>query len=325
MSGMGMALRLRALDLLTHLLVGGGISPDERARVLSEMRLGGFRKASRNHLLRRMMRAGLAGGDVRILAPALEGLFTIACSALDSGVGWEILEHGTYEPHVVACYRRRLRPGMAVADIGANIGFHALHAAVLVGEKGSVIAVEPDPGNAALLDLSLSVNGSLLAVELITAAASDVPGELVESDLGNAANSGARFTHKERAVLERLVHGEAPLFRKVPALRWDDRFLDRRIDFVKIDIEGYEPIALRGMEQSLAIHRPVVLSEFAPSNLRDIGGVSSEEYLAWFRDRRYACAILDEPSGEEIPADAAALSSRLAGRHHLDLVFTPMG
>jgi len=323
MNSMGMRTREIALDLLTRLLVGGGIAPEERARVRSEMRLSGFRNASRNHLLRRMMRAGLAGGDVRILAPALEGLFTIACSALDSGVGWAILEHGTYEPHVVACYRRRLRPGMTVVDIGANIGFHALHAAVLVGEKGSVIAVEPDPGNIALLDLSLSVNGPLLAIELIEAAASDAPGELVESDLGNASNSGARFTHKDRAVLERLVHGEAPLFRTVPALRWDDRFLDRRIDFVKIDIEGYEPAALRGMEQSLARHRPVVLSEFAPSNLRNIGGISSEEYLAWFRDRRYSCAVLDEKTGEEIHGDAVAIASGLAGRHHIDLVFTP--
>lgn len=320
---MGMRARERALDLLTRLLVGAGIAEEERARVRSEMRLSGFRKASRNHLLRRMMRAGLAGGDVRILAPALEGLFTIACSALDAGVGWEILEHGTYEPHVVACYRRRLRPGMCVVDIGANIGFHALHAAVLVGAKGSVIAVEPDPGNVALLDLSLSVNGPLLAIELIEAAASDAPGELVESDLGNAANSGARFTHKDRAVLEKLVHGEAPLFRKVPALRWDDRFLERRIDFVKIDIEGYEPAALRGMEQSLARHRPVVLSEFAPSNLRDIGGVSSDEYLALFRDRRYGCAVLDEATGEEVHGDAGTIATRLAGRHHLDLVFTP--
>jgi len=324
MSEAGLGMRMRALDLLTRMLVGGGVSPEERPRVLSEIRLSGFRKASRGHLLRRMMRAGLDGGDVRILAPALGGLFTIACSALDGGVGWEILEHGTYEPHVVACYRRRLRHGMTVADIGANIGFHALHAAVLVGERGRVIAVEPDPGNVALFDLSLSVNGPLLPVELIAAAASDAPGELFESDLGNAANSGARFTHRDRAVLERLVHGEAPQFRKVPAIRWDDRFLERKIDFVKLDIEGYEPTALRGMERSLEAHRPVVLSEFAPSNLRDIGGVSSEEYLAWFRDRGYACSVLDEPSGEEIPGDAGVIASRIAGRHHLDLLFTPL-
>lgn len=323
MNGPGLFARELALGLLTRLLVGGGIAPEEDARVRSEMRLLGFRNAARNHLLRRMMRAGLRGGDVRILAPALDGLFTIACSALDAGVGWEILEHGSIEPHVVACYRRRLRPGMVVADIGANIGFHTLHAAVLVGEKGGVIAVEPDPGNAALLALSLSVNGPLLPVELIQAAASDAPGELIESDLGNAANSGARFTHRDRAVLEKLVHGESPLFRKVEALRWDDRFLDRKIDFVKIDIEGYEPMAMRGMEESLARHRPVVLSEFAPSNLRDIGGVSPEQYLAWFRDRRYACSVLDVATGDEIHGDAAAIAAGLKGRHHIDLVFTP--
>jgi len=324
MSRAGGWARVAAVDLLSRVLVGGGVTSEERARVRSEIHLSGFRKGARSHLLRRMMRAGLRGGDVRILASALDGLFTIACSALDAGVGWVILERGTYEPHVVACYRRRLKPGMVVADIGANIGFHALHAAVLVGKTGSVIAVEPDPGNVALLELSLSVNGPLLVVELIEAALSDAPGELVESDLGNAANSGARFTHRDRAVLERLVHGASPIFRKVSALRWDDRFLDRKIDFVKIDIEGYEPVAMRGMEQSLARHRPVILSEFAPSNLRDIGGMAPDEYLAWFRERRYECAVLDESTGDEVHADAAVIQSRLHGRHHVDLLFTPL-
>jgi FkbM family methyltransferase len=248
----------------------------------------------------------------------------LTCSATDASIGWEILQNGTYEPHVVAFYRRTLKPGMVVADIGANIGFHALHAATLVRPGGRVIAFEPDPQSASLLKLSLSLNDGL-PVDVIEAALSDAVGNVVLSDLGNAANSGARFTHPDRALLEGLVHGPDPRFGTVRALRWDDEYLATPVGLVKIDIEGFEPHALRGMEQSIERHRPLVLSEFAPSNLRSLGGVEPAAYLAWFRERGYRCAVLDGTSGEPVPASPADgdLSRQLGGRHHIDLVFTP--
>src|SRR5437867_6993510 len=108
------------LDLVSRTGVGGKIEPAEEARIEGELRLLGFRGALRANLLRRMMRESLRCGDVRMIFPALNGLFTLACSATDAAVGWEILRNGTYEPHVAAFYRRTLGPEMVVADIGAN-------------------------------------------------------------------------------------------------------------------------------------------------------------------------------------------------------------
>ncbi|MBZ5638263.1 MAG: FkbM family methyltransferase [Acidobacteriia bacterium] len=323
MNSVSAAARRVLLGLIGRAVTGAPIEPPERGWVDAELALSGFRKTAKSLLVRRLMRRGLEAGPVTILTPALGGLFTIATPGTDFGVGWEILEHGTYEPHVVEFYRRTLKPGMAVLDVGANIGFHALHAATLVGPAGRVIAVEPDPQSAALLRLSLSLAGGGLPVTVLEAALSDAPGELVQSDLGNAGNSGARFTHKERGRLEALVHGVHPQFRTVRAVVWDDGYPDTRIDFVKIDIEGFEPYALRGMERSLARYRPIVLSEFAPSNLTSIGGTEPSAYLAWFRARGYRVELVEERTARPLAVtDEEALRS-VGGGHHVDLAFVP--
>jgi len=322
MAGPDRAVRRVALAAIARFLDGPPLSAGESAAVMRDLDLLGFRKAAWGLLLKRRAAAALQDGGMTILARALGGRFVVACSGDDSGVGWEILEHGTYEPHVVAFYQRNVRPGMTVLDVGANIGFHALHAASLVGSEGRVIAVEPDPRNAGLLRLALAQNSGF-RLEVIEAALSDRDGEVILSDLGNPSNSGARFVHENQAVLDGLVHGPAPRFRNVPAFAWDSRYLATPIQFVKMDVEGFEPRVARGMERALAQHRPTVLSEFAPSNLRNLGGTEPAAYLQWFRERGYRCSVLVEPSGATEPADAARLAARLGTAHHVDVVFEP--
>jgi len=315
--------RMTLVDLVCRAVAGQGLRPEEIPEVEGRLRLFGFRKTARAFLLRRMARSAVEAGGITILSPALDGLFTLAVSGEDFGVGWDILERGTYEPHIVAFYRHHLRPGMTVLDVGANIGFHTLHAASLVGRSGRVFAVEPDPGNASLLKLSLSLQPEEMSVEVIEAALSDRDQELVLTDLGNAANSGARFTHPDRSRLEEHVHGPNPQFRTVRALRWDDHFPDQRIDLVKIDIEGFEPRALAGMEGTLARDRPVIVSEFAPSNLSDIGETKPSDYLAWFDERDYTCSVLDDQAGDPSPATPDEVFDRTRDLHHVDLLFRP--
>lgn len=315
-------LRRALLGLLGRAVGGHGLLPEERPQIERDLRTLGFRKTARSLLVRRMARSGLEQGEMTVIARALDGLFTIACAGDDFGVGWEILERGTYEPHVVAFYRRVLRRGMTVLDVGANVGFHALHAATLVRPGGRVVAVEPDARNASLLRLALSMNDSL-PVEVIEAALADADRELVLSDLGNRANSGARFTHRDRSVLDKLVHGPDPRFQSVRALRWDDGHLDLPVDLVKLDVEGFEPRVVCGMERSLERHRPIVLSEYAPSNLVNLGGTEPSAYLSWFLKRGYHCSILDEESAALVPGTDEAIAAHLRGRHHIDLVFSP--
>ena len=260
------------------------------------------------------------GGDAAVVTAALGGRFTMLVRPDDHGPGAEILATGTWEPHLAALWPKLVRPGAAVVDVGANVGFHALHAAVLAGPSGRVLAVEPDPGNARLLRASCRLLAGAAPVEVIEAALSDTDGELVLSDLGNAGNSGARFTHTDAAALQSLVHGPAPTFERVPALRWDARFGDIPVDLVKIDIEGWEPVAVRGMERCIETFRPAVVSEFAPSNVAGLGGTEPAAYLDWFLSRGYRAWIVDEPYGALTPLPGRNWQPET---HHADLLFLP--
>lgn len=320
MSYVGQSARRVLIEMVSGVLSGTTLTREERRWANAELSLSGFRGAALALVLRK--RFGQRAGALPVIASALDDRFRIAVDLFDATISWSILEHGAFEPDVVRLYRRVLSAGMSVVDVGANIGFHALHAASLVGASGHVTAIEPDPHATALLRLSASLAPLALApIEIVEAALSDQAGSLVHSDLGNAGNGGARFTAKSRASLEPHVHGVAPVFRDVRAIRWDDEHLDTHIDFVKIDIEGHEPFAVRGMERSLARHRPLVLSEVAPSNLRDLGGMDARDYLQWFVRRGYRTALVEGDGVRAANADEVLAAAQAS--HHVDVLFTP--
>jgi len=69
----------------------------------------------------------------------------------DRGIGKELVCYREHEPTATALLKTFLREGMTILDIGANIGYYALLEARSVGPSGRVVAVEPEPRNAALL------------------------------------------------------------------------------------------------------------------------------------------------------------------------------
>src|SRR5262245_36198270 len=63
-----------------------------------------------------------------------------------------VVHSGEYEPTETQLVRQVLKEGDVFIDVGANIGWFTVHAAKLVGEKGQVIAFEPEPSNLAMLE-----------------------------------------------------------------------------------------------------------------------------------------------------------------------------
>jgi len=88
-------------------------------------------------------------------------------------------------------FNNTLREGMIFCDVGANIGIYSLLAARLVGPTGKVIAVEPEPANAALLRKNIALN-QYKHVEVIEKAISERPG-ILELYLSNYAGSHSIF------------------------------------------------------------------------------------------------------------------------------------
>ncbi len=160
-----------------------------------------------------------------------------------------------------------LRPGMRVADVGANVGLYTLLMARLVGPQGRVFAFEPEPGMAAALARSAEENGSL-QVLVREAAVGDTPGTGILRQ--NPVNSGD-------GRMSRRPSGAPQSGTTVPICTLDEALAGQRVDFVKMDIQGWESNALRGARE-LVRRSPAVgiYFEFWPSGLAAAGSTAAE-------------------------------------------------
>jgi FkbM family methyltransferase len=163
-----------------------------------------------------------------------------------------------------ASIRAILKPGMNVIDIGANIGEYSIFLANLVGPRGRVIAVEPEPENFARLSEAVK---HLPRVEAIRAAASGIRGKL-------------NLFLSEKLNVDHRVYddGEGRHCLEVDAIALDDYIpVGLRVDFIKIDIQGGELSALKGAERILRDNHDIkILFEYWPFGLRRAGHEPSE-------------------------------------------------
>jgi FkbM family methyltransferase len=230
-----------------------------------------------------------------------------------------------HEPHVESVLRERLRDGDVMLDVGANIGLMTMLAASLVGARGRVIAVEPIPLNRALIARSAQASG-FGQVEVIGAAASDRSGTIELRTHPTTSNSSTPAAAGERL---RAADGRTI---KVPAVVLDEALAELdRLDVVKIDIEGMEPCALRGLERTLTRFRPLLLSEFHPWAIERASRSAPVEYLVWLRRFYPAITILHrdgtrercvEPEAVMAAWEEANAAAGMDGRLHLDLLLT---
>ena len=243
------------------------------------------------------------------------GEFQIYTAADDVAVGAHI-RGGGYEPQVTAVFRRFLRPGMHVIDVGANIGYFTMLAAMLVGAGGSVLAIEPNPRNVRLLEASRRQNG-FDHVRIMQLAAGREPGLLV---LNTSYSNGTTACAPEG--LNALLASET-----VPCVDIDALLkAGRRIGFIKIDVEGAEYNALQGCLRMIERDSPVIVSEFSPGLMPGISGIDGESYLRFLIDLGYDLAIIEDDGGfMRGAADPAHILSeyRAKGMDHVDIVAIP--
>lgn len=164
------------------------------------------------------------------------------------------------------------QPGMVVADIGAHMGYFTLAMARCVGPQGKVHAFEPDPDNLSLLARAVQAN-ALTNVEIHAAAVSEAEGTC------------RLYLCEENAGDNRIYDsGDGRPFIDIKTVALDQLLRDGKLDVVKMDIQGSEAKALRGMKSLLASNpKLLVLSEFSPSLIRQSGD-QPEDYLNQMRD-----------------------------------------
>lgn len=179
---------------------------------------------------------------------------------LDVVEGIEV-EEGVHEKETTGIFKSEIKEGDVVLDVGADIGYFACLAAKLVGDTGKIYAFEPNPNSLKYLKKNVGVN-NLRNVIVVPNAVSDKRGAEKFFMHGPHSSFGYdRFSDKEN-------------FSTIESITLDDFFgtNSARVNFVKIDVEGSEAKALRGMERLLRANKGVkIVMEFYPLLLKMAG------------------------------------------------------
>ncbi|MFH0940152.1 MAG: FkbM family methyltransferase [Planctomycetota bacterium] len=175
---------------------------------------------------------------------------------------------GEYEKEEAACIAGKIKPGMVTCDIGANLGYFTLLLAHLTGPHGHVYAFEPNPVMQGRLAENILLNPGLddgrIRLEAVALGAQAGEADFFCPAQGHDGAGGLKDTR--RAPLQKVIKV------RVTAL---DEFVSMRsikkLDFIKMDIEGGELDVLRGAERVLSELRPVILFEACEENTAPYG------------------------------------------------------
>jgi len=256
--------------------------------------------------LHRLVRSGRA-----IAGRSGKGIFTRRGIAyeldLSEGIDLAIYFGGMFELRTAIALGRLVEPSSLVLDIGANIGAHTLPLADLVGPQGRVMAFEPTDFAFRKLKRNLDLNPRLASrVETFHCFLTDkdesgVPAAVYSSwPLGGQSGLHAKHLGREMQTeqaqarsLDSVLSGHA----------------GRRVQLVKLDVDGYECDVLRGATSMVREMRPIFVMELSPYVLEE-RGASLDELLSYFIPNGYG--FYNEWTRRRLPSTAKELQ-RLVG------------
>ena len=218
---------------------------------------------------------------------------------LREGIDLAIYIFGFFEYETVRAYRRLLKPGDTVLDIGANIGAHTMHLARCVSPTGKVIAFEPTAYAYNKLRQNIALNpmlaGQIQAEQIMLDNSDDTQvkpqlyssWQIHDAAVNNHPKHGGRLmdtTGAHIVALDSYIAGH-----KIGA-----------VSLIKMDVDGHECQVLRGARDLLRRDKPILLMEIMPYGL-DETGASLDELLGILRV--YGYSLYDLNGKTALPND----------------------
>ncbi|MES2622912.1 MAG: FkbM family methyltransferase [Patescibacteria group bacterium] len=197
----------------------------------------------------------------------------------------DIYNNGIWEPEILEILKEHVQENSKCLDIGANIGQHSMCMAA-IAKKGKVYSFEPLPKLVNQINQSIQAN-NFTNVTVCNFGLSN-KNEVKEIYLDNL-NIG-RTTFDKRDEATSVERAEVKVFDDF----WNE---SDRIDFMKMDVEGYEYYALQGMKKNIATYHPKMLIEFTPLFYKKMN-ISSEELLTFILDLGYRIYDIDQNKKE---------------------------
>lgn len=220
----------------------------------------------------RVIRTNLAGWGVAPIRYAYLGDYTavvtthaglrLLMDTRDRSLAPHVALTGCWESNIERALVRLLKRGQRIVEVGANIGYHTLTMASMVGRTGHIDAFEPNPRLCELLRDTIYINGFNDIVTVQQSAALDREGPV-------KFQFDPRFLGGGNVVVPGYVDPTNQSL-EVAGVRLDDVLgAGPPVDLLRMDAEGSEPLALQGAEELLRRSpRMRIMMEFSPIMMR---------------------------------------------------------
>lgn len=209
----------------------------------------------------------------------------------DLSISPHILIDRQWEPVITKFFRRSIKKGYTVVEIGSNIGYFTTIAAKQAGSKGKVFAFEANPHVYSICKNNIELNGLSSIIKLKNIAITDKEGSLIFQKFtrhqGNSTIVSADLLPEYSDEIEQIT---------VPTDSLDQLLPAEKIDFIKIDAEGSERLIFSGMEKLIRNNDQVkILCEFFPERLSQ-ANVTPEELLDYISNMGFSISIINDKS-----------------------------
>ncbi len=191
----------------------------------------------------------------------------------------------------ISLIKKYTKAGDTVLDIGANIGFYAELLSGFVGEKGHVHCFEPDLTNFKHLQARCA---SLKNVTINNKAVADKT-QILKIYTSKQLNVDHR-TYKPDEYDQEIDIEAIAIDDYLP---FDSAQGDKKIAFIKMDIQGFEMSAVKGMTKTLQTPGLKMLSEFWPYGMRK-AGTSVLEYFLFLKQYNFYIYLIENDQLKEL-------------------------
>jgi FkbM family methyltransferase len=191
-----------------------------------------------------IMRARIFSEDFRVIREIQGSKMLLNLN--DAGISQELFFTGIHEPESTNSLKGILSHGMTIVEVGANIGYYALLEAGIIGRNGHIIAFEPSPINMTTFRANIALNGLEDRIETYQMGVGNKTHRMQFHIInkGNLSSFYQRAYSKDIQIISTI---------EVDVVALDDFFQSKpiKIDFLRMDVEGYEMEIIKGMQNML--------------------------------------------------------------------------
>lgn len=213
-----------------------------------------------------------------------------------------------WEPQTINILHKLIKLGDSVIEVGANVGAHSLIISKIIGKNGNLVAIEPTDYAFSKLQRNYNLNPSLKEnTKLLRAYVSNNEHDKVAKIRSSwQINASSKMKEDKDETYTGEITTLDSLFINLP-----------QIDFIKIDVDGFDYKVLTGSAQLLEKFKPIVFIELGEYHL-NLNGDSAKDILRFFKKLNYS----GELETGEVIRDENRVLSILQKQSHINAIFT---